>query len=199
LSFVYPEPLILSSIPVGYWSVPLTPSDTNYTTSVVPYTPGAWPYLLQAVSWARKHSIHVIIDLHGAPGSQNGYDNSGQRTPDPVWAVNPANVSRTLDIIKYIATNLGDMVDVIELLNEPAGFESSDFANVVRQYWSDGYQAVRNTAGGGVKVMIGNAFLSFSVSNLNSIVKYPSDNKLLDLDRLLDVSGLTGCHHGLCR
>jgi glucan 1,3-beta-glucosidase len=90
-------------------------------------------------------------------------------------------------------------VDVIELLNEPAGFESSDFANVVRQYWSDGYQAVRNTAGGGVKVMFGNAFLSFSVSILNSIVKYPSDNKLLDLDRLLDVSGLSGCHHGLCR
>jgi len=150
-------------IPVGYWSVPLTSSDTNYTTSVAPYTPGAWPYLLQAVSWANKHSIHVIIDLHGAPGSQNGYDNSGQRTPNPLWDSNPANVSRTLDVIKYIATHLGNMVDIIELLNEPAGYMSNDFANVVRQYWSDGYQVVRNAAGGGVKVMIGNAFLSFSV------------------------------------
>ena len=83
--------------------------------------------------------------------------------PDPLWGSNPANVSRTLDIIKYIATNLGGTVDVIELLNEPAGYESGDWADVVRQYWSDGYQVVRDAAGGGVKVMIENAFLSFSV------------------------------------
>lgn len=38
----------LHSIPLGYWSVPITANDTNFTTSVAPYTPGAWPYLL---SW----------------------------------------------------------------------------------------------------------------------------------------------------
>lgn len=154
---------ITSRIPLGYWSVPLTSPDTNYTTSVSPYTPGAWPYFLQALGWARNHSIHVIVDLHGAPGSQNGYDNSGQRTNNPVWATNPANISRTLDIITYLAKNIAGLVDVIELLNEPAGYSSDEFPDTVRQYWSDGYDAVRQQ-NGGVKVMIGNAFLPLSVS-----------------------------------
>lgn len=150
-------------IPVGYWSIPLTSADTNYSTSVSPYIPGAWPFIQRAISWANQHSIHVIIDLHGAPGSQNGFDNSGQRIQNPLWASTPANVGRTLDILKFIAKNLGSTVDVIELLNEPAGFEGTSFANVVRQFWSDGYNAVRAAAGGAVKVMIGDAFLGVSV------------------------------------
>ena len=119
--------------------------------------------------------------------------------PDPLWATNPANVSRTLDVIKYLATNLGDIVDVIELLNEPAGFEGNDFADVIRQYWNDGYQTVRNTAGGGVKVMIGNAFLNFSVGFFIQCGNYSADRSLLDLDRLFDVSECSGCYHGLCQ
>lgn len=129
---------------------------------MAPYITGAWPYIQRAISWANLHSIHVILDLHGAPGSQNGFDNSGQRTNAPVWASNPANVARTLDILTYIATNLGPQVDVIELLNEPAGFDG-DTGAVVRQFWSDGYNAVRAAIGGGVKIMIGDAFLGVSV------------------------------------
>lgn len=53
-------------------------------------------------------------------------------------------------------------MDVIELLNEPAGFDNN-VASVVRQFWSDGYNAVRSAIGGGVKVMIGDAFLGVSV------------------------------------
>jgi glucan 1,3-beta-glucosidase len=33
---------------------------------------GAWPRVLRAVSLAEKYGIGVLIDLHGAPGSQNG-------------------------------------------------------------------------------------------------------------------------------
>lgn len=83
--------------------------------------------------------------------------------PNPLWATNPANVSLTLDVIKYIATHLGETIDIIELLNEPAGYQSGDFPGVVRKFWDDGYQVVRDAAGGGVKVMIGNAFLSVPV------------------------------------
>ncbi|THH14218.1 hypothetical protein EW146_g6094 [Bondarzewia mesenterica] len=139
-------------IPVGYWSVP-----TN--DSVEPYIPGAWPYLLRALQWANKYSIHVVLDLHGAPGSQNGYDNSGQRTDNPVWALNPANVTRTLDVLSVIASEVGGMVDTIELLNEAAGFLTPSWASTVRSFWQDGYYAVRNETGGNVKVMIGDAFL----------------------------------------
>ncbi|EIN04828.1 glycoside hydrolase family 5 protein [Punctularia strigosozonata HHB-11173 SS5] len=160
-------------LPVGYWSVPLTSSDTNFTTSVSPYTPGAWPYILQALNWAKAHNIHVILDLHGAPGSQNGYDNSGQRTSNPQWAnASTTNVARTLDILRFMVKNVGGMVDVIELLNEAAGFTSSQFAETVRQFWQDGYDVVREAAGGGIKVMIGDAFLG--VDSWEGFLTYPS-------------------------
>ncbi|KAH9959611.1 glycoside hydrolase superfamily [Russula dissimulans] len=63
-------------MPIGYWSVPSN-------VSVSPYIPGVWPYIQRAVAWARKYGLHTVIDLHGAPGLQNGYDNSGQRTGSP--------------------------------------------------------------------------------------------------------------------
>ena len=144
---------------IGYWSVPITSADTNYTTSVTPYITGAWPYLLRALGWARKHGVHVILDLHGAPGSQNGYDNSGQRTNNVQWVSNPDNIPKTLDVIKFLAQDVGDMVAMVELLNEAAGYTSSDFAAAVRQYWLDGYKVVRDAAGSDVRIMIGDAFL----------------------------------------
>ncbi|KAJ7494713.1 glycoside hydrolase family 5 protein [Mycena galericulata] len=145
-------------IPVGFWSVPLTAADTNGSTSVAPYTSGAWPYLLKALQWAKQHDIHVVLDLHGAPGSQNGFDNSGQRTSTPEWSSSPANISRTIDTLTFMATNIGGMVDVVELLNEPATFLSSTYPATLRQFWQDGYAAVRAAAGLGNQVMIGDGF-----------------------------------------
>ncbi|KAJ7274414.1 glycoside hydrolase family 5 protein [Mycena haematopus] len=145
-------------IPVGYWSVPLTSTDTNGSFSVEPYTPGAWPYLLKALNWAKQYNVHTIIDLHGAPGSQNGFDNSGQRTTAE-WENNPANVSRTVDTIRYIAKQLGGLADIIELLNEPATFDSDSYPATLRQFWLDGYAAVRSTGDTGNQVMIGDGFM----------------------------------------
>jgi glucan 1,3-beta-glucosidase len=53
-------------IPIGYWAYEVGPGE--------PYIQGQHAYLLKAVSWAAKHNLKVIIDLHGAPGSQNGYE-----------------------------------------------------------------------------------------------------------------------------
>lgn len=153
-------------IPFGYWSVPLTSDDTDESTDTSPYIPGAWPYLLRALNWARMHSIHVIVDIHGAPGSQNGYDNSGQRTGNPQWAYNESYVNRTLDTVKYIVENVGGMLDVMELVNEAAGFESDEFTANTKQYFQDGYDVVRDTVGQVLQVMIGDAFRGVTVSCL---------------------------------
>jgi glucan 1,3-beta-glucosidase len=139
------------SLPIGYWSVPSN-------LSISPYIPGAWPYIQRALVWAKNHGLHTILDLHGAPGSQNGYDNSGQRTHSPQWALNQANVNATLEIIQVIASQLGPMVDAIELLNEVAGFLGPAWDTAVRGYWKSGYEVVRQTAGDDVLVVIGDAF-----------------------------------------
>lgn len=41
-----------------------------------PFLLGGWPYVVRAIQWFQKHNISVLIDLHGAPGSQNPWDNS---------------------------------------------------------------------------------------------------------------------------
>jgi len=167
--------LNLPRIPLGYWSVPLN-------ISVAPFVPGAYPYFLNALNWAQKHQIYVILDLHGAPGSQNGYDNSGQRTSNYTWASDPDNVPHTLAVIQFLAANVGDMVSVIELLNEPAAYTSSDFAEVVRQYWLDGYNTVRNATSSTVQVMIEDAFLG--VDSWENFMSPPAyENVLMDTVR----------------
>lgn len=124
-----------------------------------PYITGAWPYFLKALDWAAAHNIYVILDLHGAPGSQNGFDNSGLRTGNPEWGLQQSNINATVDIISYIAKEVGNKVSVIQLLNEIAGFRQG-FGDAARQYWQSGYRAVRDAVGMGPKVMIGDAFLT---------------------------------------
>lgn len=40
---------------------------------------GAYDVLAQALDWASAAGLSVMVDIHGAPGSQNGFDNSGKR------------------------------------------------------------------------------------------------------------------------
>lgn len=51
-------------IPIGYWAIDSTHG--NYCKG------SQLSYLKKAVTWARSAGIKVMIDLHGAPGSQNG-------------------------------------------------------------------------------------------------------------------------------
>lgn len=53
----------LVRIPIGYWA---------YDDSYGAYSSGAAYYLDLAIEWARHTGLKVLIDLHGAPGSQNG-------------------------------------------------------------------------------------------------------------------------------
>ncbi|KAJ7161266.1 exo-beta-1,3-glucanase [Mycena crocata] len=125
-------------LPIGYWAFEVGPGE--------PYIQGQLPYLNKAITWATNHGLKLIIDLHGAPGSQNGFDNSGHKVPTPKWHSNNTNVQRTNAIIKTIASMVRDNptnVPIIAPLNEPAGFVSSDVLSVTRQYWFDSYGNIR--------------------------------------------------------
>ncbi|KAI7368001.1 glycoside hydrolase [Hortaea werneckii] len=59
-------------IPFSYWAVITYDGD--------PYVPNAsWRYLLRGIEWARKYGLRINLDLHGAPGSQNGWNHSGRQ------------------------------------------------------------------------------------------------------------------------
>lgn len=135
-----------------------------------PYIKGAWPYILTSLEWANAHGLYVILDLHGAPGSQNGFDNSGQRTGNPTFGTDwQKNVEQTLDVLETIARELGDKVAMIQLLNEVAGFRGQQWGDTARGFWQAGYDRVRAAAGNNVKVMIGDAFLG--LHNWNGYMK----------------------------
>lgn len=125
-------------LPIGYWAFEVSPGE--------PYIQGQLPYLQMAVTWAQNHGLKLIVDLHGAPGSQNGFDNSGQKMPYPTWQSNGTNVARTDNIIKTIAGMFKDsssVVVAIAPLNEPAGFDGGSMMSVVTQYWDDSYGNIR--------------------------------------------------------
>ena len=58
-------------IPFSYWAVQVYDGDPYvFRTS--------WRYLLRAIEWARKYGLRVNLDIHGLPGSQNGWNHSGR-------------------------------------------------------------------------------------------------------------------------
>ncbi|GJJ13359.1 hypothetical protein Clacol_007611 [Clathrus columnatus] len=124
-------------LPIGYWAFDVSGGE--------PYHQGQLSYLTKAVTWAGNHGLKLIVDLHGAPGSQNGFDNSGQRLPFPKWQSNQTNVQRTDAIIKTLASmyqGQTNVVTVIAPLNEPAGYDNGVLP-VTQQYWKDSYGNIR--------------------------------------------------------
>ncbi|APA09967.1 hypothetical protein SS1G_05775 [Sclerotinia sclerotiorum 1980 UF-70] len=151
-------------IPIGYWA---------YALYGEPYTQGAASYMDAAIDWARSAGLKVWIDLHGAPLSQNGFDNSGHRTTSPAWTQGDS-VAQTLSVLNTITTKYAqeqyqDVVVGIELLNEPANW-IMDF-EVLEQFYRDGYGQVRDVSD--TVVVLHDAF--YQPNTWNNILS-PNDN-----------------------
>lgn len=99
-----------------------------------------------------------MIDLHGAPGSQNGQDNSGLVGP-VLFAGNSSNADRSLDVLRNLTEEFsrdvyGDTVTSIELLNEPR-LDDDDFPmSQLKKFYTDGVEVVRSAGSGSIGVTI---------------------------------------------
>lgn len=71
-----------------------------------PYVQGQYPYLVRSLEWAAELGLSVVIDLHGAPGSQNGQDNSGLQGVQE-FARNTTNADRAVAVIKNLTQEAG--------------------------------------------------------------------------------------------
>ncbi|OJJ47683.1 hypothetical protein ASPZODRAFT_141258 [Penicilliopsis zonata CBS 506.65] len=124
-------------IPVGYWAV--APIDNE------PFVQGQLDVLDNAIDWARGAGLKVLIDLHGAPGSQNGFDNSG-RKGSINWQQGDT-VTQTLQAIRGLAERYAPQTDVvvaIEALNEPM-IPSGVNQDQLKQYYYDVWGTVRDS------------------------------------------------------
>lgn len=60
-----------------------------------------YPYLIQAVQWAGELGLDVFIDIHGAPGSQNGWEETGLVGPVDFLG-NTSNADRTVNVLQNL-------------------------------------------------------------------------------------------------
>ncbi|OWT39517.1 glucan 1,3-beta-glucosidase [Cryptococcus neoformans Bt1] len=130
-------------IQIGFWSViPLEDGE--------PYLVGAYDYLKLAVTWASSLNLKVMVDVHGSPGGQNGFDNSGIRGVRE-WFTNDTSISRTLSTLHVLTAEFSrsfynDTVIAIELINEPFPYTTSEL-NILKSYYQAGYETVRSNDG----------------------------------------------------
>lgn len=80
--------------------------------------------LKQGVAWAGKYGLKVWVDLHGVPGSQNGYDNGGRVGPIH-WGDREDYYRRTLAthnklVAEFTQPDYRGVVTAIQPVNEPA-------------------------------------------------------------------------------
>ena len=74
----------------------------------------------RAMGWAKKYGLKVLIDLHTAPDSQNGFDNGGI-SGICCWCKEPDEVEFELTVLERLAERYKDHEALygIEILNEP--------------------------------------------------------------------------------
>ena len=84
--------------------------------------PGAFDWMDQAIAWAEEHGVHVILDLHGAPGAQGWEHHAGQEGRNELWS-SQLNQDRTAWLWRQIAARYKDRSSIaaFDLLNEPWG------------------------------------------------------------------------------
>ncbi|GFZ10029.1 hypothetical protein Acr_21g0006280 [Actinidia rufa] len=123
-------------IPVGWWIA-------TDPTPPLPYVGGSLHALDNAFVWAQKYGIKVIIDLHAAKGSQNGFEHSSTRDGSQEWGLTDQNIQETVDVIDFLTARYAKNPSLyaVELINEPLSPGVS--LESVTKYYSAGYSAVR--------------------------------------------------------
>lgn len=96
-------------IPFGYWHFDPEP----------PFVASPW-HLDQAIAWAERYGIEVLLDLHGLPGCQGPNDHTG-RSGHFRWHTDSRYIERSLDIVERIAERYAGRRSVtgFSVINEP--------------------------------------------------------------------------------
>lgn len=126
-------------IPIGFWA---------YDNKGTPYQSGADVYLERMIGWCRELGLWVLVDCHGSPGSQNGFDNSG-RSGDARWQTGD-NLDRSVSVLETMAKKYGskkysDVVYGLQLVNEPISWNGNKL-EVTQEWTKKAYQKVRDAA-----------------------------------------------------
>lgn len=134
-------------LPIPFWMIE-TQDDEPF------YAGGSFKYFQKAVQWARKYGLRINLDLHAAPGSENGFNHSG-RLGDIHWMssyMGIVNAQRTLNYIRTLTEMVTedeykDVVQMLSVINEPFG--PTIGRDVVASFYLESYKLIRGITGTG--------------------------------------------------
>ncbi len=129
-------------IPVGHWifGAPY-PYHRSYGAHTHPYVEGGIDVLDRAFAWASEFDIRIVLDLHAAPGCQNGFDNGGIKDVCE-WHTQEEYLQHSLDVLEKLAQRYVNerCLHAIEVLNEPRWDVPTDY---LKNYYQLAYLRIR--------------------------------------------------------
>ena len=108
-------------LPIGHWLFGKDyPYHRSYQEVRYPYVVGGLAIVDQVFQWAGEFGLKVVLDLHAAPGCQNGFDNGGILGVCE-WHTKEEYIQHSLDVLERLAERYKDHPSLhgIQALNEP--------------------------------------------------------------------------------
>ena len=110
----------------------------------------AFAYIDWFIEQAAAQGLYIVLDLHGAPGSQNGFEHSGAAVREANLWDNPEYVAATIDIWDYISKyytetrpDLGAWIATYDILNEPTIRFNGTTTKECWEVFDDIYKVIR--------------------------------------------------------
>ena len=139
------EALGLNCIRLPFFYLNILNEDLSRKDEVV-----AFRYLDWFMEMAAKYELYVILDLHGAPGGQNGYEHSGFSDHQVDLWDSEENVAALVDLWDYISEHylhtrpdLGAWIATYDLVNEPTYRYKSETTKACWAVFDKVYDAIR--------------------------------------------------------
>lgn len=122
----------------------------------------AFGYLDWFLSQAAAQELYVVLDLHGAPGSQNGFEHSGSADRIAELWTSEENIAATIDLWDYISEHytqtqpeLGKWIAGYDILNEPTYEFNTKTTHECHQVFHRIYDTIRENDDRHVIIMEG--------------------------------------------
>jgi glucan 1,3-beta-glucosidase len=130
-------------LPIGHWVLgPPYPYHPKYGASRHPFVEGGIDVVDRALDWASEFGLRVLLDLHAAPGCQNGFDNGGIKDVCE-WHTREEYLAHSVDLLGRLAARYraAPALHGIEVLNEPRWDVPTP---VLEDYYRRAYDAIRS-------------------------------------------------------
>lgn len=177
--------LTVLRLPVGYWLF----------DAEKPFISGGDRYVDLLFKWAQEFGLQIILDIHAAPGSQNGWDHSG-RAGEVAWP-RDTNIKATLSFLKQVVDRYGrnEQLLGVEVLNEPHWDIPLD---TLMRYYHQSYEIIDEGCAPDAKAIFSDSFrpdqiakelssesLERAVLDMHLYQLFTPEDKSLNLDQHL--------------